>query len=77
MRGMAGKRKLLGTYYRIFLGMVLLMLVFLVVMALHRPPRPTLPMTRQQADDAVGGSNPLAHAIVVKSHMLFEDHSFQ
>jgi hypothetical protein len=48
---MAGKRKVFGTYYRIFLSIVLLMLVFVVVLALHRPPRPTLPMTRQQVTE--------------------------
>lgn len=46
---MAETGKSFGTYYRIFLGIVLVMLVFFVFMALHRPPRPTLPMTRQQA----------------------------
>jgi hypothetical protein len=48
---MAGKREVFGTYYRIFLSIVLLMLIFAVVMALHRPPRPMLPMTRQQVTE--------------------------
>jgi hypothetical protein len=48
---MAGNRRPFGTYYRMFLGIVLLMLVFAIFMGLRRPPRPTLPMTRRQATE--------------------------